>query len=128
MAVKMKKIETRCVFCCKKEAVEVPYNGYMSWRSGELIQRAMPEVHSMVRDVLVTNMCMNCLSKTYNRPKPDDDWGEMLKNCDCCDTPLWKRNVSIDVLTCPNCFTQYNAETLEEIEPEGFEDEEYIPT
>lgn len=123
MATKMCKVTIPCVMCGKDETVEVPVTGYYKYRAGELIQRAMPDVHKMVREVIITRMCMNCLSKTYNCPKPGEDWGEVIKECDCCGTSLYKRNISIDTLTCPSCFMQYNAETLEEIIPEGFEDE-----
>ena len=86
---------------------------------GGLIQQAMHEVHKMVRESLSTHMCLDCLSKTYNCPKP----GEVILECDCCGTSLYARNKQGDNYVCPSCHSNYDGETLEEVISEDFEDE-----
>lgn len=116
-------IKNQCPFCGKEHSVNVPKAGYDKWQMGGLIQHAMPELHKMVRESLITRMCLDCLSKTYNCPKPGEDWGEVILKCECCGTSLYARNKQGDNYVCPSCYSNYDGETLEEVIPEGFEDE-----
>lgn len=88
----MMPISINCVCCGNEQTVEVDSVGYSKWLKGELIQRALPKAHKFERDVLITHMCYDCLSKTYHRPKPGEDWGEVLVECPCCGADIYERN------------------------------------
>lgn len=100
----MREIKIKCKFCGKIQAVNVDEKRYSKWVGGELIQKAMPDLNAFDRDVLVLELCHDCLSKTYNMPKPGEDWGKQLGCCDCCDRPVWEKDVMEDgSFICPNC-------------------------
>lgn len=108
------KISVHCVSCGKVQEVSVDSAGYQDWLSGKSIQYALPKSHSMERDVLITHMCLSCLSKTFNRPVPGESWGEQLGNCYCCDAPLWEKDKNDNGdLVCPNCHCNQSEEEEE---------------
>lgn len=43
-------VDYKCIFCREQKSVEVPTPAYNRWRSGELIQVAMPNVPSGDRE------------------------------------------------------------------------------
>jgi hypothetical protein len=49
-----------CPFCGKIETNAVPTDGYLAWKGGMLIQRAMPEVNECIREFLITGFCEDC--------------------------------------------------------------------
>lgn len=58
------KIYSTCPFCGAVHYVEAPEAGIKKWRSGELIQNAMPNLSPLARDQLITGMCPDCLKMT----------------------------------------------------------------
>ena len=97
-------IKYDCVICGAHAAVTVDEEGYARWRKGELIQRCLPTATRFQREQLVSQMCQDCLSETYNCPKDGEDWGEQLGECEMCGAPLWEKNRNEeDRLKCPCC-------------------------
>lgn len=60
MSSKMMTIPVKCPFCHKQYAVEVPADGYIRWKRGELIQRAMPDVSPDDCEALISGICRDC--------------------------------------------------------------------
>lgn len=51
-----------CVFCGKYERIKVPFEGYVKWQHGELIQKALPELTSDQRELLMNGTHAECWS------------------------------------------------------------------
>jgi hypothetical protein len=50
--------------CGTVETNVVPTEGWLRWKSGVLIQRAMPEVNECIREFLLTGCCEKCRAET----------------------------------------------------------------
>lgn len=93
-----------CVFCGKKQSVEVDPAGYSVYCSGVAVQRALPNADAFTREFLISHMCFDCQSKEFNQPKPGEDWGEQVTNCVICDCAIWPKDSTGDsVYKCPSC-------------------------
>lgn len=102
--MKMREIKIKCKFCGKIQAVNVDENRYRKWVDGELIQRAMPDLNDFEREALISELCYDCQSKIYNMPKPGEDWGKQIGNCECCDCAIWEKDINKEGASfCPNC-------------------------
>jgi hypothetical protein len=56
-------VAKRCPICGVEESHEVPQDGFMKWKAGMLIQRALPDsawVDECIREFLITGMCKKC--------------------------------------------------------------------
>jgi len=49
-----------CPLCGKIETNAVPTVGFLMWKNGMLIQRAMPEINQCIREFLITGFCESC--------------------------------------------------------------------
>ena len=100
----MRKIKIKCVFCGKIQAVNVDENSYKKWIDGELIQRAMPDLNEFEREALISELCFDCQSKTFNMPKPGEDWGKQIGTCECCGCDIWEKDLNKEGPSrCPQC-------------------------
>lgn len=70
----MKTIDilTTCPFCGKETTLTVSLDGYMAWREGELIQRALPELSSNEREMLISGICPECWEKCFGEDHEDE--------------------------------------------------------
>ena len=74
--------------------------------SSALVQQAMPARNAFERETMISGMCFECQSKTYNMPIPGvDDWGKCLGECDVCGCELWEKHDTNDdgEVVCPKC-------------------------
>lgn len=55
----------QCPFCGSVTELHVPFDGYMAWESGELIQNALPELSPTEREVLISNLCPDCQKDVF---------------------------------------------------------------
>lgn len=53
-------IDTVCPFCKSKTPVTVFKSEYENWKSGMLIQQAMPTQSADTRELLITGICNKC--------------------------------------------------------------------
>lgn len=53
-------VANRCPLCGTEESHAVPVDGYMRWKSGMLIQRALPDLNECIREFLITGFCADC--------------------------------------------------------------------
>jgi len=53
-------VATKCPFCRTETPLTVSERGYRRWVSGELIQRAFPELSPDDRERLQTGICPKC--------------------------------------------------------------------
>ena len=61
----MIRIIKKCPFCRTQNSVDVSAVGFIRWRMGELIQRAMPELSASQREILMTGICDDCCVLRY---------------------------------------------------------------
>lgn len=59
-----------CGVCGKSEDVPVSSDQLARWKSGELIQRVMPELSSAQRELLISGICGTCFDVMF---KDEDD-------------------------------------------------------
>lgn len=65
-----------CPLCNKEWNVPVPASEYAAWKSGKLIQDAMPSVPAEQREMLITGICPECWDKYIKLLDEDDDEAE----------------------------------------------------
>ena|ERR1017187_741416 len=53
-----------CPVCGKEEQHPIPQDGYMKFKAGMLVQRALPELNDCIREFLITGMCTDCREET----------------------------------------------------------------
>lgn len=58
-----------CPYCGVIELIDVPTEGWLRWRAGELIQLAMPDLSIEVRELLISGTHLECWDLLY----PEDD-------------------------------------------------------
>lgn len=61
------KIEVmmECPFCGAVHSVMVDDEQYLDWKSGELIQNAMPELSPTEREQLISGLCPSCQKEIF---------------------------------------------------------------
>jgi len=58
-------VVTMCRSCGHDHEVVVDVEGYDRWRSGELIQNALPELSDSDRELLISGTCDGCWSQLF---------------------------------------------------------------
>jgi hypothetical protein len=53
-----------CPLCGKEESHAIPADGYMKFKAGMLVQRALPDLNECIREFLITGMCADCRAET----------------------------------------------------------------
>jgi hypothetical protein len=56
----------RCKGCKKVYSMTVSEDGYQKWRSGVLIQKALPELNADQRELLISQTCGSCWEKLFS--------------------------------------------------------------
>jgi len=49
-----------CVKCKNLQEVDVNFEGFQAWQSGEFIQDALPELSTDERELLISGICPKC--------------------------------------------------------------------
>lgn len=62
-------LKVKCQYCGKIVSIEVNPDELKRWKSGELIQRAMPSLNASQRELLLSNTCNDC----WNRLMKEED-------------------------------------------------------
>lgn len=67
-----------------------------------------PSLGIFDREALITGMCYDCQEATFNKPAPghEEEWGPMLKECECCGGPLYEKDRISGRLVCKCCGTE----------------------
>jgi hypothetical protein len=69
-----KAITTMCPECGQTTVLNVSVTGYDNWRNGMVIQKALPELSSDIREMLITGICGECWNNMFNdEDEPDND-------------------------------------------------------
>jgi len=58
-------ITKACVDCKEQFTFDVPDREWMSWKSGELAQNAMPSVPEDLRELLISGICGCCFDALF---------------------------------------------------------------
>ena len=58
-------IVLNCPFCGAVHEVEVDTDEFLAWRSGELIQNAMPDLSPTKREQFISQPCPRCQLKVF---------------------------------------------------------------
>ena len=110
--MKMKAVTKCCPMCYKNTTHKVDMERYFDMmQRGIVIQKAFPEYSSFKREFLINGMCYDCQEKFYNRPAPGHEkaWGKQIGVCDCCDAPVYEKDVEKGVFRCVKCYqTEYS--------------------
>ena len=70
----IRRIETvRCRNCGETKTLEIPKTGWESWKAGELIQNAMPQLSCADRELLISGTCGKCWDEMYGSLEEDED-------------------------------------------------------
>jgi hypothetical protein len=59
-------LSVRCKGCKKVYPLTVSEEGYQRWRSGTLIQKALPELNADQRELLISQTCGECWEKMFS--------------------------------------------------------------
>lgn len=59
------KIDVKCWRCKKVTTLEVHPEGYAKWRTGTLIQSALPELPPSDRELLISRTCAPCFDEVF---------------------------------------------------------------
>ena len=62
-----------CWNCETSHIVEVPAVGWKAWRSGELIQDALPELNADNRELLMSGTCGDCWELFFPEDEEDEE-------------------------------------------------------
>ena len=68
----MMTIITKCPWCGEEHEVEVPFEDYLAWQSGESIQVAMPQLSADEREMLISGVCPKCWEKAFSYEEEDN--------------------------------------------------------
>jgi len=61
-----------CRVCHKDRSVDVPVEGYLRWRSGELIQDALPSLSLAERELFISGTCGECWDRMFSDLDDED--------------------------------------------------------
>ena len=62
-------VATDCRLCGAVSDIPVEIQGFIAWRTGELIQDALPDLTPAERELLISNTCDECWKQMF----PDED-------------------------------------------------------
>lgn len=62
----------QCSMCHVFVTIEVPLDGFMAWKKGTPIQKAMPTVSKEDRELLISQTCGSCFDKLFGFTENDD--------------------------------------------------------
>lgn len=96
-----------CPICKKEVTMEVDEQKFHEYEGGENIQNVFGDKDKFFREWLISGMCYDCSSKLFNAPKPGEDWGPIVGECENCGAPLYNKDNGV----CPSCG--YNPEMEE---------------
>lgn len=58
-------VETFCTVCGEKSTLSVLEDEYDDWKSGTLIQKAIPSLNPNEREKLISGTCPECLDEMF---------------------------------------------------------------
>jgi hypothetical protein len=59
------KVATVCPVCDQSKIIVVNEREFIHWKTGELIQRAMPSLSAADREALITGYCDPCFNRIW---------------------------------------------------------------
>lgn len=62
-----------CTCCGEGYLFGTSLTGFVSWREGELIQKAMPELPAQYREMLISGTCPSCWDAMFGSFDDDDE-------------------------------------------------------
>jgi hypothetical protein len=64
--IDMAAVSGNCPKCGEAWILEgIPFEGYERWLSGELIQRALPDLTINERELLISGLCSKCWDQLF---------------------------------------------------------------
>jgi len=61
------ELKIMCNNCKVVHTVTVPKKGYVEWMTGTVIQKAMPNVSAIDRELLISNICGKCFGEIFRK-------------------------------------------------------------
>ena len=62
-----------CTCCDEGYLFGTSLTGFVSWREGELIQKALPELPAQYREMLISGTCPSCWDAMFESSDDDDE-------------------------------------------------------
>ena len=85
----------KCRQCEVSHTIEVPKDGWKAWRSGTLIQEALPGVSSGDRELLISGICGECFDHNRRAQEDADQLsGQLIEACQEGDISRAKRAIA----------------------------------
>lgn len=122
-------ITKMCPCCGKKFDVQITEQEEQSLNNGGAVPNVLDGYDIFVREAFISGFCPDCISKTFNTPKPGESWGEMM-TCPNCESENYDKdfNKKIGKYRCHSCgfpFTKEESENPDLIDWSKYaEDEE----
>lgn len=69
----MINVEVSCPFCGVVSEVVVPFDGFMEWKAGTLIQKALPTLSVTKREMLISGICPKCQASVFNSDEEEEE-------------------------------------------------------
>jgi|JI10StandDraft_1071094.scaffolds.fasta_scaffold620408_3 hypothetical protein len=66
-------IEATCGMCQQTKTLTLPASGWIAYKSGVLIQRALPSVSEGDRELLISQTCGPCFDKLFDEEDSFDE-------------------------------------------------------
>ncbi len=58
-------VSANCEVCCSQSMLPVNERDYLAWKSGVVIQKAMPYLSVDERELLISGTCGSCFDKMF---------------------------------------------------------------
>ncbi len=91
--------ELVCSICGKVFSVQFGEKEFEEISKGRSNGKPKDKEDAFRREALISGMCYDCQSRVFNTPKPGEDWGEQLCECEVCGCPIYKKDNGV----CPTC-------------------------
>ncbi len=103
----MISVTKACRICNAVTTVQLTEEDYDIYK--KCGSKALPKLklNKFEKEFLITGMCFDCQSRLFNTLKPDEDWGDVIKECYVCGTSLYKKDCVGSELVCPACGESY---------------------
>lgn len=97
-------LEHTCPICGKHYSVTVEAKDWKAYQQGVSVQKVFSYLPAIERDIAVGRFCTDCGYELYHIPKPDEDWGSKIGECQNCGAQLYEADIKEQgVCVCHSC-------------------------
>lgn len=89
------ELSKMCPMCNTPHRITVDQEQYDRYMNGEAVQEAFADKDDFYREQILTGICYDCQSHLFNKPKPGEDWGDVVCECPNCGRPMYAKDMPI---------------------------------